>query len=468
MRFVAGGISLALFATSATGVAIARSAETVAAAPTAAPKAAATPVAWAVDSKKTYPVAREIGTGSINKTDTTWDVYGADLGAMFTYQDKTYTVFGVTFGGPPAYPFDSVTHMYPRPNTMAISSDNTPSDGLTYDSMIASPDGRARALIYPATTTGRTLNVTNGTAVGNRIYLDFMDVILPFGLDDWKVDHSGIAYSDDGGQTWVRDTPVTWPGKSNFAQVAFAQQDGFVYLFGIPHGRLSGVQLARVPSDSVLVPTAYTYWTGTTWSTDITSAKTIIPPDVGEPSVEYNSYYKKWIMLSGNQRGSGILGDIVLRTADVLTGPWSKPQIVVAGANSPIYAPYMTPTGNDGPDIWFNLSDSFKYNVEMMHTQLKPASAPSAPRTPSAVPGKHSATLTWRVPATTNGSPITAYVVTPYKGGVAQPAVTFKSAATKETVVGLTSGKKYTFKVAAKNGLGIGPSSVMSNSVTPT
>ena len=91
--------------------------------------------------------------------------------------------------------------------------------------------------------------------------------------------------------------------------------------------------------------------------------------------------------------------------------------------------------------------------------------APVAPTGVTAVPGNGSAVVSWTAPAN-NGSAITGYVVTPYMGSVAQPAQTFNSTATTQTVTGLTNGTTYTFTVAAKNANGTGPQSVASGAVT--
>jgi hypothetical protein len=78
------------------------------------------------------------------------------------------------------------------------------------------------------------------------------------------------------------------------------------------------------------------------------------------------------------------------------------------------------------------------------------------------VPGSSAASVSWNAPAS-DGSPINAYIVTPYKAGVAQTPLTFASTATSQTIGGLTNGASYTFTVTTKNGSGAGPASRPSN-----
>jgi hypothetical protein len=94
--------------------------------------------------------------------------------------------------------------------------------------------------------------------------------------------------------------------------------------------------------------------------------------------------------------------------------------------------------------------------------------APTAPTGVTAVAGTGSATVHWTAPSSNNGSAITQYVVTPYRTGIAQAPWVFTANATTRTITGLTAGQSYTFKVAAQNGNGTGPTSAASNAVTPT
>jgi hypothetical protein len=94
---------------------------------------------------------------------------------------------------------------------------------------------------------------------------------------------------------------------------------------------------------------------------------------------------------------------------------------------------------------------------------------PGAPTGVTATAGLNSATVSWTAPSS-NGSPITSYTITPYIGTQAQTATTINGSppATNTTITGLAGGTAYTFTVTATNGIGIGPASSPSNSVTPT
>ena len=106
--------------------------------------------------------------------------------------------------------------------------------------------------------------------------------------------------------------------------------------------------------------------------------------------------------------------------------------------------------------------------ASMLHIASAAATAPAAPTGVSATAGNAQATVSWTAP-NNGGSPITSYTITPYAGTAAQTptTVTGTPPATTATVTGLTNGTAYTFTVTATNGVGTGPASAASNSVTP-
>ncbi len=123
--------------------------------------------------------------------------------------------------------------------------------------------------------------------------------------------------------------------------------------------------------------------------------------------------------------------------------------------------------------LWFNVhqdganpaDDTSMYLDDVAVTGSQPTQ-PGAPTGVTATAGNAAATVQWTAPGD-GGSPITGYTVTPYVGGIAQPATQVAAPATTATVSGLTNGTTYTFTVTATNALGTGPESAPSNAVTP-
>jgi hypothetical protein len=324
-----------------------------------------------VDRAQTYEVAQENGPGSINKTARRWDVYGADLGSMFTYEGRVYVVFGDTFGAPAANPFFSVDHANWRSNTMAwVSSRAQPRHGLYFSGMVTGPNGEAKQLLSSEKVPGveQTVIPTYGVSVGTTMYLYYMSVKQFGAPGHWTCNYSGVAYSTDGGQNWTKDPGVTWGGGSNFGQVALVKKGPFLYIFGIPCGRYGSMELARVPKGEVLHTASYQYWDGHGWVLARPHAAVpIVKAPVGELSVQWNSFYRKWLLMYLVDP----TGQVVLRNASTLTGPWSSAQMVVTSAEYPeLYAPYITPEWDTGPNIWFDMSLYGPYHVVLMHTEL--------------------------------------------------------------------------------------------------
>jgi hypothetical protein len=133
---------------------------------------------------------------------------------------------------------------------------------------------------------------------------------------------------------------------------------------------------------------------------------------------------------------------------------------------------HMPANGNIAPPgyytLWITNSAGIPSAARYIRIPAPYETAPAAPTTTHAVAGAAKATVSWHAPASNGGSAVTGYKVTPYLGTVAQPVRTFATAALTDVVTGLTSGKTYTFKIAAVNAIGTGPLSVGTNAVKIT
>jgi hypothetical protein len=319
-------------------------------------------------------VARLVGEGAINDTQGKWGISGTDLGSMFDKDGKLYLVFGDTFGccipgtGGPGDAKDW------RNSAMAVTTDRNPQDGLTFDDMLTDEPGHAKQLL-PKNPGDVTVIPTNGIAIDNRMILHYMAVKSWGDPGMWTLNESGLATSEDDGQTWVKDTPVKWPGDSNFGQVAFVKDGEYLYLFGIPGGRFGGAKLARVPQDQALDPSSYEYFAGLdgetpNWAAEEQAGAVIVEAPVGELSVMWNGYLQRWIMTYLDDQ----MNRLVIREAQELWGPWGPALLLVSSQDYPgQYGAYLHPwyVENEGETIYFTMSQWGPYAVFLMKARLE-------------------------------------------------------------------------------------------------
>ncbi|MBQ4074604.1 MAG: DUF4185 domain-containing protein [Clostridia bacterium] len=311
------------------------------------------------------------GSKLINETMSTYNVNGADIGNMVDAGDKVYMMFGDTFSG---YKTGSW-----RANTLAVITDTDPSDGLTFDYYITNPRGHAKEVITSRHVDYEDMTSipTNGVYLNGRLYYHYFNVFHWGAASHWDCNYSSWAYSDDGGNTFVKAKPF-WDKDTNFIHVSIVEEGDYLYIFGIPSGRFGSVKLLRVQKESILVQDAYEYYAGKAadgreiWIDNEYDAISLTPAYTGELSVVYNPAIRRYVMIYLNENTF----DIELREAEALTGPWSAP-VTLVDHNIDHYClwvncPYMLPryVMEDG-SFYFTLSKGTPYCVFWEYVKLE-------------------------------------------------------------------------------------------------
>jgi hypothetical protein len=318
-------------------------------------------------------VAQLTGPGSINRTDKRWQVNGTDLGIMWESKPGEVAIaFGDTFGRGWAPPGANGQDW--RSNVLGHSTDRDLSDGLTLDSMVQDSRCHAAELLGSRKVKNweTTTIPTSGFAIGDRQYMSYMSVrrwsMVP---GRWHTNHGGIAYSDDGGQTWTKDPYAKWEnifGMNQFQVTSMVPAGDHVYMFGTPNGRLGTIALARVATDQVLDKSAYQYWVDGTWTPIGEHSPTPILDGVAsEVSVRYDGSRDLWQMSYLDAPAE----TIVLRQANSPQGAWSTATPMVSSADYPdLYGGFLHPWST-ADEVYFTMSEWDSYNVYLMHATLR-------------------------------------------------------------------------------------------------
>ena len=325
--------------------------------------------------ENTVRIIKEIGEGAL--TDTMqYDVCGTDLGSMFRWNNKVYIAFGDTFGCPLLDANNNPRYLNWRSNTMAITTDTAPSDGLVFDSWILGGNGKAKQLFFKDPGAS-TIIPTYGVGIGNTGYLFYMQIIYWGPPGQWTCDYSSIALSTNDGQTWIKQNDIIKWNAGNFNQVAIMKIDNYLYIWGIPCGRFGSVKLMRVDQNNILSKNQYQYFTGLddssnpTWSNNEADAVNAVSGPIGELSVRWNEWLGRYVMMYLDESKAAV----VIREGVEPWGIWSEPIIVASAANYPaLYGAYMLDgyEENNGETIYFRMSQFFPlYSTYWMKTTLK-------------------------------------------------------------------------------------------------
>jgi hypothetical protein len=358
----------------------------------AAPQPDAAPPPDAIGPPRTSIVGWVTGPDSPGDTIHRFAISGTDLGIMWDNGDPANNQVLIAFGDTSGY--CGIKGQQWRYNTLFRSQDRSLSqtinvaNGVVNNKYSGSPvwrPGISKQIVNPINWTARETGIipTAGISVGRTQYLNFMSIRSWDNPGSWTTNFSAIAVSPDNGQNWgiypstirpasqgsVPKVPYV-AGNENFQQGAFLKgNDGYVYSFGTPTGRAGAAYVSRVPQGLVPDLTKYQYWNADNGSwvpSNPAAATPVIPAPVGEMSVQYNTYLKKFLALYCNGAN-----DVVARTAPAPQGPWGPEQLLVSSMEIPggIYGPFLHPWST-GKDLYFNLSLWSAYNVMLMHAVL--------------------------------------------------------------------------------------------------
>ena len=259
---------------------------------------------------------------TLNPTGTLYGWPRIDLGAPFTHNGKTYVIFG-DVGGIDVDP-------------IAYSEDTNLEDGLSL-TFLENSNGTGRPIYIPGVSLGGYEVPMEGVSANGKMYV----YATTDHTQQVAMGRSVVAVSTNNGYNFsylydlsvddfinvsvVKVDASDWPGLP-------ASQDEGLVMFGSGTYRESNVKLAFQPASQIETKSSIRYFSGLDagglplWSTNEAEAIDLFnQPTVGELSVSYNKFIRRWIMLYNDfdyYRG------INMRTAKNPWGPWSAPQTI--------------------------------------------------------------------------------------------------------------------------------------------
>jgi len=357
---------------------------------------------WVNGDQGTIPVLKgptkitQLLTGPTSPFDTP-DMYaigGTDLGFMWDNgndaKPQVLMAFGDTMGD------CSIPGNQWRGNVMFRSDDRDLSDGLSLsagDGVLTGTDGLAKEMVPRTGKPGEvTIIPTSGVSVDGKQYLRYMSVSRWGVSGTWDTNYSGLAVSEDNGETWtpqpamarritnfaegIGENPPAVDGKWARAQMSGfvkGQDDDYLYEYLTPSGRLGSAILSRVAQDEAKIgdPGAYEYWNGGSWVSDINAAKPVFGAPVSELSVQWHPGLRRYVAMY-----SSGLRSVMVRTAPSPTGPWSQATTLIDYSVLPgAYGGFIHPWST-GKDLDFVVTTWNSYNVYLAHTDLSQISLP--------------------------------------------------------------------------------------------
>jgi hypothetical protein len=267
---------------------------------------------------------RERNEPTRDLTMTRYKLATTDLGVPFKHKGRIYLVFGDTDGANGG-------------KAIAYTADTSAEQGISL-TFLQDDTGIYQPVFIPGISQEDFEVPMEGTSVGGKMYIYHT-------TDHTKntiMGRSVVAVSEDDGNTFTYlydlstehfiNVSVKQVNPADCLGVPEVAQTGLL-LFGSGSYRKSDVRLAFQPSEEIENRSSLCYFAGLdsagepAWSRREADARPLLGEEcVGELSVAYNRFIKRWIMLYNCKIDQ--VSQIVLRTARFPWGPWSKPQII--------------------------------------------------------------------------------------------------------------------------------------------
>lgn len=371
-------------------------------------------------------------TPTETRTQSRYGMTGSDLGVPFSHNGRTYVVFGDTHGG-----------ISGDRDPISYTTDTDLEDGLQLTFL--SNGSTWRPITIPGISQGAFEVPLDGVSVSNIMYLYHSTD----NSASVTMGRSVLAASLDNGQNFIllytfstnhfinvsvnKVNVFDWPG------APLSSGDG-LFIFGSGTYRASNVHLAFQPVSAIQTAGSLRYFSGLDaggnplWSSNEADAIALFDqPCVGELSVGWNKFIRRWVMLYNCDSPRGIN----FRTARQPWGPWSQAQVLFEPWNDRGYAhfmhvnwtfrnydtvhnpgrendwggeygPYMFrehATGSDNrTTIYFTLSSWNPYVAVLMKTELTVANVPAITVQPGDQQVREGESATFQVVASAGGS----------------------------------------------------------------
>ena len=187
--------------------------------------------------------------------------------------------------------------------------------------------------------TKNTADPLNGFALwpGAVIPVDANDAVVLFqhilrqGGSGFTADAIGTATITSGATQAVRAAAFLFQSPDPlFGNGGVTTDSGNAYFFDCEQAGFGfHCKVGRVPIASVTNRSAFAFWNGTAYVSDVTQAAWFIDGVGAGLTITWNVWLGRWLAVYSKV----LSDDVALRAADRIEGPWTDPEVVIAGAS---------------------------------------------------------------------------------------------------------------------------------------